>query len=151
MKDKSEPITTDELVIRLIWKTYYDPNLILPIQPGAFSPKNNETDGISVFRAGCVKNPEDTLVVFAEDKRDKYAIALLALSDLIGLGLTVQAAKIDDVRGHSILPELNIVDWKADKARLRGIQKQWRQWQTLASSEFPLSMEIEDRTTAAFS
>jgi hypothetical protein len=123
MKNEDEPVTPDEWVIRLIWSDYYDATLVLPIQPGAFSPRKNETDGISVFRAACVPNPEDVLTVLAEDKRDKYAITLLSVAELTALGLNVKPAKIDLLPGHSVLPELNIVNWKADKAHWRDIQK----------------------------
>jgi hypothetical protein len=115
MKAEDEPITPDELVIRLIWKQYYNPSLALPIQQGAFSPKPNETDGISVFRAACVASPEDVLTVFAADKQDGYAIAL---------GPVAELAKIDAVPGHAVLPELNIVATTAAKPRWRIIQKQ---------------------------
>ena len=124
MKSEDEPVSPDEFVIRAIWTEYYDPALPLPILSGGFTPKRNETEGISVFRAACVVNPEDVLVVFGEDKRDKYALALLPVAELSALGLTVQPAKIDAVSGHAVLPELNITAQKADKAKWRDVQKQ---------------------------
>ena len=124
MKAEDEPVTPDELVIRLIWKQYYNPDLALPIQQGAFSPRPDETDGISIFRAACVGSPEDVLTVFAADKQDGYAIALLPVSELTTLGLSVQPAKIDAVPGHAVVPELNIVATTAAKPRWRIIQKQ---------------------------
>jgi hypothetical protein len=58
------------------------------------------------------------------NKRDGYAIALLPVSELLNLGLTVLPARIDTVPGHAVLPELNVADWKADKARWRVVQSQ---------------------------
>lgn len=123
MKGEHEPVTPEEFVIRLIWKSYYDPTQPRPIQSGGFSPKPNETDGISVFRAACVATPEDVLAVFAPEKRDGYAIALLPVAELTALGLTVQTVKIDAVPGHAVLPELNIGASKAAKAKWRDTQK----------------------------
>jgi hypothetical protein len=124
MKNEDEPVSPEEWLIRLIWTDYYDISLPIPIQASAFTPRKNETDGISVFRSACVGNPKDALAVIAEDKRDKYAIALLLVADVMALGLSVAPAKIDAVPGHAVLPELNIVNCKTDKTRWRGVQKQ---------------------------
>lgn len=124
MKDEREPVATDERVIRAVWTDFYDPALAFPVLAKAFLPRNDETDGISVFRAACVAKPEDVLAVFPEEKRDRYALVLLSVSDLAALGLSVQPAAIDAVAGHAVLPELNIVSWKADKNRGRELQKQ---------------------------
>lgn len=123
MKDENEPVADDELVIRAIWTGFFDAKVNMPVLPIAFLPRSDETDGISVFRAACVSNPEDVLVVFAEEKRDRYAIALLPVSELKKLELTVKPSKIDKVAGHAVIPELNIVDVKADKDKWRDVQK----------------------------
>jgi hypothetical protein len=122
MKDESEPVTPDEFVVRLIWTFNFKVEAAQPIRREAFEPKSHETDGVSVFRAACLNDPEQALDVMAADKRDGYAIALLPVSEILKLELTVVPAKIDAVPGHSVLPELNILDWKADKARWRVIQ-----------------------------
>lgn len=124
MKDESDPVTPDEVVVRLIWTFNFKPALSQPVLREAFEPKGHETDGVSVFRAACLSSPEQALDALSPDKRDKYAIALLPVSEIEKLGLTVQPAKIDTVPGHAVLPELNIVAWKADKARWRAIQAQ---------------------------
>ena len=122
MKREDEPITPDEFVIRAIWTGFYNPQNPLPILATAFRPRPDETDGISVFRAACVAKPEDVLVVFAEDKRDKYALALLPVAELLKLGLTVEPAKIEATPGHAVLPELNCTAVSSDKAKWREIQ-----------------------------
>jgi hypothetical protein len=43
----------------------------------------------------------------APEKRDKYVLALIPVAELIALGLTLQPAKIDEVPGHAVIPELN--------------------------------------------
>ena len=66
----------------------------------------------------------DAVEVIAEEKRDLYAIALLKVADLLALALTVRPAKIDIVPGHAVIPELNIVNCKADRVRCKTLQKQ---------------------------
>ncbi len=124
MKQEDEPVEPGETVLRLIWSDFLKPGLDMPVQPGAFEPRKNETDGISVFRAACLADASLTLEVIAEEKRGKYAIASLLVSELSMLGLTVVPARIEKVPGHAVLVELNIVNCKADKPRCRALQKQ---------------------------
>ncbi|HEX4606749.1 MAG TPA: hypothetical protein VH092_00955 [Urbifossiella sp.] len=124
MTSENEPVSPEEFVIRLIWTAYYNPGLPLPVQSSGFAPRDDETDGISVFRAACVAYPEDVLVVFAGEKRDRYAIALLPVAEILKLGLTVRPAPIPAIPGHAVLPELSITATKADKPFWRGVQKQ---------------------------
>jgi len=108
MKDEASPVSPDEMVVRLIWKDFHKPGQAVSIGEGAFRPKPNETDGISVFRAACLDDTRDVLAVIAPEKRDKYALALLPVSELLALGLTVQPARIEALPGHAVVPELNI-------------------------------------------
>ena len=124
MRSEDEPVLQDESVGRLIWIDYFKPQLDLIVQPGAFEPRKNETDGISVFRLACLSDPRDILAIIAVEKQPKYAIAVLPVVDLSTLGLTVQPAKIETVPGHAVLPELNIVNYQADKPRCKTVQKQ---------------------------
>lgn len=119
MKDETTPVSPDELVVRLIWKDFYTPGQPAPVGEGAFRPKRNETDGISVFRAACLNDPSDVLAVIAPEKRDKYALALVPVSELLSLGLTVQPAKIDALAGHAVVPELNVLAGATNRALLR--------------------------------
>jgi len=123
LKNEADPVTPDEFVLRLIWTTHYKAAREVVLREQAFEPRSNETDGISVFRVACLAIPEDALAVMAPEKRDRYALALLPVSELLLLGLTVQPSPIKSVLGHAVLPELNIVSTKADRPHWRTIQK----------------------------
>lgn len=103
---------------------YFKPGLALTVQPAAFEPHKNDTDGISVFRLACLTDPGEALAVIANEKREKYAIASLSIAELTSLGLTVQPDKIAKVPGHAVVSEMNILSCKADKARCKTLQKQ---------------------------
>lgn len=124
MKDESEPVTPDEFVIRLVWWDFYDATADPVLHPKAFLPKPNETDGISVFRAACLPDPEAVLTVIAEEKKGKYAIVMFPVAEVLALGLTIQPAKIDTIAGHAVLPELNATAVGADRPRWKLVQKQ---------------------------
>lgn len=124
MKGEDEPVTPDEFVVRCIWTFNYKPALAQPIIREAFEPRKDEFDGISVYRLACLTIAEDALEAFVADKRDRYALALLPVSEIENLGLSVVPAKIDVVPGHAVLPELNITMCLADRAICRAIQKQ---------------------------
>jgi hypothetical protein len=117
MKDEDSPVTSDELVLRLIWEDFYVPGRPVPVRDRAFLPKKNEIEGISVFRLACLAHPEDALVVIAPDKRKRYGIAAIPVAELTALGLTVQPAKIDMIPGHAVLLELNAEAEAADAPR----------------------------------
>src|SRR4051812_42616149 len=109
MKAESDPVAPDEVVLRMIWRDLFDAGVVPPIMPRAFRPRDNEGDGISVFRSACLAAPTDALAVLAPDKRSLYAIAAVPVAELTALGLTVQPARIDTVPGHAVIPELNAV------------------------------------------
>jgi hypothetical protein len=124
MKDETSPVSPDEIVVRLVWHHFYKPGPPASVSDRAFLPKPDETDGISVFRAACLSDPTDVLTVIAPDKRDKYALALLPVAEILALGLSVQPAKIDALPGHAVITELNIDTFKSDKAKCQGLQRQ---------------------------
>ncbi len=118
MKSEAEPIEHDEFVLRLIWKDFFKSGGRRTIGSRAFLPRPSETDGISVFREACVFRPEDILVVIAEEKREKYGIVRLAISELLAMGLSVVSEKLDSVAGHAIVPELNIDTLDSDPSKM---------------------------------
>jgi hypothetical protein len=67
-------------------------------------------------------DPADALLAFAEDKRPRYAIVQIPVSLLTDLGLTVRPAPIAAVQGHVVVPEINVTDYTADKARFTPIK-----------------------------
>ena len=123
-RSEEEPISPDESVLRLIWGDYFKPGLALSVQPAAFEPHKNDTDGISVFRLACLSNPGEALAVIADGKRERYATVSLPIAELAALGLTVRPDKIAKVPGHAVVPELNIESCRADKPRCKTLQKQ---------------------------
>lgn len=119
---EDEPITPDEWVVRLIWGQFLRLGEPVPVQPVAFRPRANEVEGISVFRAACLSEPQDCLIVIAPEKRDKYALSLLPVSELLRLGLTARPAKIDVIPGHAVIPQLNITAVEKDQSYWKSIQ-----------------------------
>ena len=97
MKPETEPVAPDEWLIRLVWEDRVTDGVPV-ISPNAFEPRKNETDGISFFRRDCLNEPSDALFVIPEEKRSRYAIVLIPVSQLASLNLSVQPAKIDTVR-----------------------------------------------------
>jgi hypothetical protein len=122
MKSEDEPVTPDELVVRLIWHQFLRPNEPVPVQPVAFKPRDDETEGISVFRLACLSDPRDALAAMLPEKRDRYAIAVLPVAELLALGLSVKPAKIESVPGHAVIPELNITAVKAGRLWWKELQ-----------------------------
>ncbi len=116
MKDQNDPITEDEWLLRLVWEDRFvkrDP----PISLNAFEPRDGrhpDTEGISLFREACVENPEDILAVVAADKRHRYGIVKIPVSMLAGQDLTVRPDNIEEVPGHVVMPELNLVAYSAN-------------------------------------
>lgn len=87
-----------------------------------FEPRKNETGGISFFRRDCLNDPTDALAAIVEEKRSRYAIVLVPVSLLASLGLSVRPDRIEGVSGHVVVPEINITDYSADKARFTPIK-----------------------------
>lgn len=106
MKEESEPVSEDEVVVRLVWHVFTSGG---QVTPGAFKPKAAEATGISVFRAACLTDPLDVLAAFAPDKRDLYGVVLLPVTDLALLNVSVVPAPVAGVSGHALLPEVNAV------------------------------------------
>lgn len=122
MKSEDEPVSADEAVVRLVWHQFLRPGTLVPVQPVAFKPRADETDGISVFRAACLAAPTDALGAMRPEKRGGYAVALLPVAELTALGLSVRRARIDTVPGHAVIPELNIVAVDGDRIRWKTVQ-----------------------------
>lgn len=122
MKDETSPVSEDEVVVRLIWRDYYRPAEEQPVLNRAFLPRPNELSGISVFRLACLADPTDALRVMVPEKRCGYAIGFVSVADLTALGLTVKPARVEEVPGHSLLPELNCTLAANDAEKCRDLQ-----------------------------
>jgi hypothetical protein len=121
MKAETDPITADEWLIRLVWETKVKKQEPL-IAAAAFEPLSNDVDGLSLFRRACLTDPADALLVIAEEKRPRYAIVQVPVSELTTLSLSVRPAPIPTVSGHVVVPEINITDYTADKAQFAPIK-----------------------------
>ncbi len=122
MGDELQPVDDNEFVYRRIPQKFCNPDLPVPIPALAFRPNQNDTSGISVFRAWFVE-PADTLVGVDADKRTTYYVARLAVRDLRKLGLSVvPEPDPEGPAGHSVIPELSWKAYQANKRPLREIQ-----------------------------
>ena len=122
MEDELQPVGDSEFIYRRIPQSFCDPNLPFPIPALAFRPNQNDTTGISVFRARFV-SPSETLAAVDANKRNTYFVAQLAVSNLKRLGLTViPEPDPDGPVGHCVVPELSWNSYQTNKKRLREIQ-----------------------------
>ena len=122
MKSEDELVTEDESVIRLIWGEFLRPSQPVPIVTLSFRPRDDETDGISVYRLACLNDPREARLAMTPEKRDRYAIAIIPVVELIALGLSVAPSKNDLVPGHAVIPEMNIVAVKANRKYWKEIE-----------------------------
>jgi len=121
MADQTAPVTDDESVYRRVHRSFFRGDLQPCLQPFAFRPNQNDTTGLSVFRASFLR-PEDTLANVDPARRNEYYVACLNVADLRALALTVVAEPDPQgPPGHAIIPELNWPDYQADKARCKAI------------------------------
>lgn len=117
MKSEHDPITDDELVLRLVWRDHYRAGDPLTIKPMAFKPRRDEVTGISVFRMECLSTPSQALQALPDpEKRAQYIIVALPIALLITLGLSVTTDRIESVPGHALLRELNFIAYSQNKA-----------------------------------
>lgn len=122
MKSEDEPVTEDESVIRLIWGEFLRPGERAPMLSVSFRPRDDETDGISVYRLACLKDPTEARLAMAPEKRNRYAIAVIPVTELTALGLSVVPSKCEPVPGHSVIPELNIAAVKANRRHWKDVE-----------------------------
>lgn len=120
--DEHQPVDESEFVYRRIPRNFYQASLPIPIQRVAFCPNQNDTTGLSVFRAAFVQ-PADTLANIDASKRNDYYVAKLAVQDLQRLGLTVAPEPDPNgPLGHAVIPEMSWQAYQAEKQRLKAIQ-----------------------------
>lgn len=119
MKPETDPISPDEMLIRLVHRDRFRDRVPV-ISPSAFEPrvKGNkpDTDGISLFRNDCLAEPADALRALAADKQPLHGIVMVPYAVFTRLGLTVVAAPRADIPGHVVVPELKSEVYAADKS-----------------------------------
>ncbi len=127
MKAETDPITGDEWLLRRVRVEQFRTNKVPIISPNAFEPRikgrEPDTDGISLYRAACLTDPSEVLATVAPERRHEYGIVRIAVSSLQPLRLSVESKPDDRIKGHVVIPELNSVDYAADKSRFTPIKE----------------------------
>jgi hypothetical protein len=122
MDPQRQPVDASESVYRRVHRSFFQANLLIPIQAAAFRPNPHDTTGLSVFRARFVQ-PEDTLVGVGPGKRNDYFVVRFLAQDLDRLGLTLNPEPDPDgPPGHAVIPELSWQAYQANKQRLKQVQ-----------------------------
>jgi hypothetical protein len=129
MKSEDDPIGEDEWLVRRIFKDRFKTESTPIISPNAFEPRTQgrdpDHDGISLYRVACLDDPTvDVLKTIPPERHGDYAVVRIPVSLLIALGLTVKSRRVDAIRGHVVIPELNASDYKRDKSRFTSIKLQ---------------------------
>jgi hypothetical protein len=135
MKSESEPVTDDELVLRIVRGERFRNDTTPLISPNEFVPrglksKHPDLTGISVYRLACLGQPLDVLRHISADKQRACGIVGLKVSDLRTLGVTVTPEPIppteaqpDPVPGHAVIPELRLELYETDGTKLLGVRQ----------------------------
>ncbi len=119
--DETDPVEDSEFVYRRIHPTFFDAALPIPVQREAFRPNQNDTTGLSVFRAGLAK-PAEALANLDPAKAKDYYVARLAVRDLRKLGLTVGPEPVPGgPLGHAVIPDLSWPAYQAQKQHWKAI------------------------------
>ena len=92
----------------------------LPLSAGAFTPNEEDTDGLSLYLEAELSIEE--LLAASPRPADQYVVVRLKASDIYSLGLTL--ARTDypgDLPGHVVIPEINRQDYedRQKKPRLK--------------------------------
>jgi hypothetical protein len=121
MNDQFEPVAAEEYVYRRVHSAFHASHLSVSIQFPAFRPNQEDTTGISLFRAKFLY-PAETLTSVSPNKQADYYVARLAVRDLLALGLSVSPEpEPAGPAGHCVIPELCWSTYEADKKRLKPI------------------------------
>ena len=112
-----EPLDDDEVVYRRIPvnPSFYDPERDSKPSPQAFKPREDDTTGISVFRAKYV-TPEE---VTSNPRGRPYYVAALRVGDLRAEGIEVLPRPNEDGPGHAEIPALTYETRKLDSSKER--------------------------------
>ncbi len=111
---QDEAVDSDESILRRISRhaDHYNPSLDLPITPFAFRPRDDDTDGISLFRERMVS----TTTLRDSGRNPPYVIARLKASDVFALGLSLAPTPSEEgIPGHVVIPELSSIAYRNNK------------------------------------
>ena len=79
--------------------------------------------GISLFRAACLNHPDDILAHVKPEKLHENGIVRISVGFLRSIGLSVESKPIDEIMGHVVIPELNAMDYSADRKRFDNVKE----------------------------
>jgi hypothetical protein len=128
MKSEADPIAEEEWLLRRVHRTRFRTDKVPVLSPNAFEPRgvnarDPDTDGISLYREACLTDPTEVLATMDLERRHEQGIVRISVRLLKSLGLSVQSKPDEKVRGHVVNPELNAVDYSANKAGFTAIKK----------------------------
>ena len=114
MCDENDQIGEEEFLLRRFppVRDYYNPSANPPISVIVFRPFDDDTDGLSLYRAGCCTVSE---LARAHAKPNKCYIVSLNARDIYSLGLSIRSDPQPGPKGHCIIPELSISNYKSNK------------------------------------
>lgn len=112
LKEETEPIADDEWLYRRVHTTRFRTAKTPFVSPGAFEPRTKgdhpDTDGISLFRAACLNEAGDILVLIEDPgKRIENGVVKVSVREFKSLGLSVVSTPRDNIFGHVSIPELS--------------------------------------------
>jgi hypothetical protein len=110
--DGTEPVAEDEILYRRVpvsmgWCSETD------VSPNAFDPRDDETTGISIYRA---KYKSIEAAAKGRSKRG-YFIVVFRASDLLRAGIRIEPRPLLDDIGHAELPQLTSQTRDSDEAK----------------------------------
>jgi hypothetical protein len=114
MNPGEEPIDPEEELFRRIPDStgWYRPGEIPPLEPEAFRANENDTSGVSIWRAKYT-----TLKDASAGRPGKvYWVAVLRARDVIHLGIEVEPRPVSGGPGHAELSSLTYEDRKSRQA-----------------------------------
>ena len=116
MKTEDSEVTSDEILLRLVWHHFFKLGPPVRVALRAFHPKSLEIDGISLFRLACLNDAQECLVaIIKSENRTLNGIVGLGVDDIYKLGLSILPSPNPRVAGHVVLPELNSNSWAVEK------------------------------------
>ena len=128
MKPESDPIADDEWLLRRVRIDQFRTEVFPQISPNAFEPRikgrDPDVDGISLYQAACLADPADILAAVSPDRIREYGIVRVPVNLLKSLHLSVESRPNLQILGHVVIPELNSVDYAANKVTFTPIKMQ---------------------------
>jgi hypothetical protein len=122
MSQEQAPAGRERFLLRRIHKDRCTKTEPVEALRAGFSPADNDTDGLSVYFEDQTSAAE---VLAAARKPADWFVFRVPLQPVLDLGLTVVPDELPEApRGHALIPELNVVNYRADKERWKSKQQE---------------------------